>query len=227
METLKQEKHMGPNIGMLALVFTLLFTTGLSFLISFSAHTSNVPGPWESAEAIAGYFRHQPHDVLMCAFFQFGSAIPLGLLVVNFVSRMRFLGVRTAGPSIALFGGLMTAFNVALAALLEWVMAYPDMAQDVAVIRSLYYMVFAIGGVGYSVPLGIFFAGISVSSGFAKYLPKWIVMFGLLLAVCGELSWLSLISPRFIYLIPTTRFFGYIWLIIAGFRLPRVQRTGQ
>ncbi len=206
---------------MLAVIFTLLFNTGLSFLFSFSGHTQNVPGPWESAETIAGYFRHQPHDVLMCAFFQFGSAIPLGLLVVNIVSRLRFLGIKAAGPSIALFGGLMATFNVATAALLEWVMAYPGMAQDTAVIRGLYYMVFAIGGVGYSVPLGIFFAGVSVSTGFAKYLPKWLIIFGLMLAVCGELSWLSMIFPRLIYLIPATRLPGFIWLIIAGFLLPR------
>ena len=221
METIEQEKHRGPNIGMLAVVFTLLFNTALSFVISLSGHPPYFPGPWESADTIADYFRNHPHDVLMCAFFQFGSAIPLGLLVVNVVSRLRFLGIRAAGPSIALFGGLMTAFNVALAALLEWVMAYPDMAKDITVIRSLYYMVFAIGGVGYSVPLGIFFAGVSVSAGFAKYLPKWLIIFGLLLAVCGELSWLSMIFPKLIYLIPLTRFPGFIWLIIAGFKLPR------
>ena len=221
METSIQEKHRGPNIGMLAVIFTVLFNTGLAFVISVSVHPPYFPGPWESAETIADYFRHHPHEVLMCAFFQFGSAIPLGLLVVNVVSRLRFLGIRAAGPFIALFGGLLTAFNVALSALLEWVMAYPDMAQDVTVIRSLYYAVFAIGGIGYSVPLGIFFAGVSVSSGFAKYLPKWLIIFGLLLAVCGELSWLSMIFPKFIYLIPLTRFPGFIWLIIAGFKLPR------
>ncbi len=221
MEISKQEKHLGPNIGMLAVIFTLLFNAGLSFVIPLSGHPPYIPGPWESAETIADYFRHQPHDVLMCAFFQFGSAIPLGLLVVNVVSRLRFLGIRAAGPFIALFGGLMTAFNVALAGLLEWVIVYPDMAKDTTVIRVLYYMVFAIGGVGYSVPLGIFFAGVSVSAGFAKFLPKWLIIFGLLLAVCGELSWLSLIFPKLIYLIPLTRFPGFIWLIIAGFKLPR------
>lgn len=40
----------------------------------------------------------------------------------------------------------MTAFNVNLSALLESVMAYPGMAHDISVIRSLYYMVFAVGG---------------------------------------------------------------------------------
>src|SRR5438874_13487864 len=91
----------------------------------------------------------------MCAFLQFGAAIPLGIFTATMVSRLQFLGVRAAGPSIAFFGGLMTAANVALSALVLWVMVYPGIAQDPAILRALYYLVFAIGGVGFSVPMGI------------------------------------------------------------------------
>ncbi len=84
METITQDKHMGPHIGMLAIIFTLLFNAGLYFVISFSSASPHFPGPWESEEVISTYFRDYPHAVLMCAFFQFGSAIPLGLYVVNF-----------------------------------------------------------------------------------------------------------------------------------------------
>ena len=157
----------------------------------------------------------------MCAFFQFGSAIPLGLYFVNVVSRLHFLGIKAAGSYIALFGGLMVAINQALSSLILWVMSYPDMAQDTSIIRALYYMVFAMGGVGFSVPLGIFIAGVSVTAGFAKLLPKWLVWCGLVLALCGVLSWLSLIFPQLLILVPLTRFPGFIWLIITGFVLPR------
>jgi hypothetical protein len=214
-------KHRGPHLGVLAIVFTALFNAGLYFVISFSADAPHFPGPWESAEVITAYFQGQPHSVLMCAFFQFGSAIPLGLFTATVVSRLRFLGARVAGVHIALFGGLMTAFNLALSALILWVMAYPGIAQDMPVIRTLYYITFAVGGAGYSVPLGLLIAGISVPSGFMKLLPKWLVAFGLLIGVCGELSWFSLIFPKAIYLIPLTRFPGFIWLIAAGFMLPK------
>jgi hypothetical protein len=226
METINENKYRGPNLGMLAIIFTLLFNIGLSFVISFTSSV-HYPGPWESAETIATYFRNQTHDVLMCAFFQFGSAIPLGLLVVNVVSRLSFLGIKAAGPFIALFGGLMTAINLALSALLLWVMAYPDIAQDTSAIRALYYAVYAIGGVGYSVPLGIFVAGVSVSAGLTKIIPKWLMIFGLLIAVCGELSWLSLIFSKLLLFIPLTRFPGFIWLIIAGFMLPKTIMQGN
>lgn len=220
MESVK-EKHKGPPMGMLAIIFTLLFNIGLSFVISFTPANPHFPGPWEPAETITAYFRDHSHDVLMCAFFQFGSAIPLGLYVVNMLSRLRFLGIKAAGAYIALFGGLLAAVAVALSSLVLWVMSVPAIAHNAPAIPSLFYTVFAIGGVGYSVPLGIFFAGASVSAGFAKLLPKWLVWSGLILALLGELSWLSLIFPKLLLLIPLTRFPGFIWLMAAGFVLPK------
>jgi hypothetical protein len=214
-------KHQGPNLGILAIVFMVLFNTGLYFVISFTEGAPHFPNPRDSAEVIATYFQGHPRAVLLCAFFQFGSAIPLGLFTATVVSRLRFLCVKAAGTHIALFGGLMTTFNLALSALVLWVMAYPGIAQEVPALRALYYIVFAVGGVGYSVPLGLLFAGISIPSGFFKLLPKWLVAFGLLLAVVGELSWFSLVFPQVVFLIPLTRFPGFIWLIIAGFMLPK------
>jgi hypothetical protein len=43
---------------------------------------------------------------------------------------------------------------------------------------------------------------------------------GLVLAVIGELSWLNLIAPQALFLIPLTRFPGFVWLIATGFALP-------
>src|SRR5215468_6150844 len=193
-------EHRGPPPGLLAIVFTVLFNAGLSFVITFSAGHAHFPGPWESAETITTYFRDHSQAALMCAFLQFGSAIPLGLFTAAIVSRLQFLGVRAAGPFLALFGGLLTAFDLALSALVLWVMAYPGISQDAAVLRALYYLVYAVGGVGYSVPLGILMAGVSVSAGLAKLLPRWIAGLGLLLAVFGETSWLSLVFPKLLFL---------------------------
>ena len=223
-EKTKVNEHKGPNPGLLALVFTILFNAGLYFVVSFSVGRPHFPGPWESADVITAYFQGHPHDVLMCAFFQFGAAIPLGLFTATMVSRLKFLGLKAAGVHIALFGGLMTAFNVVLSALVIWVMAYPGIAQDASITRALYYLAFAVGGVGYSVPLGLLMAGISVTAGMTRLLPKWLAVLGILLAVCGELSWFSLLSLKLLFLIPLTRFPGFIWLIAAGFLLPKAVR---
>lgn len=216
-----ENKHRSPHVGMLAIIFSGLFISGLSFVISFSEDVPHYPGPWETADAIATYFRTQQHDVLMCAFLQFGAAIPLGLFTATIVSRLRFLGTTAAGANIALFGGFMAALNVGVSSLLLWVMSYPGIAQNETVLRALYYAVFAIGGVGYSAPLGLLIAGISVTAFFMKLLPKWLIIFGFLLAVIGELSWLSLIFPKLLSLIPLTRFPGFIWLALTGFMLPK------
>ncbi|HXA01160.1 MAG TPA: hypothetical protein VNW99_04175 [Cytophagaceae bacterium] len=221
MNTISQNKHRGPHLGMLAIIFTLLFNTGLSFVISLSGTPPYFPGPWESAETIAVYFQNHSHDVLMCAFFQLGSAIPLGILTASMVSRLWFLGSKASGSYIALFGGFMAALDLAISAFILWVMAYPSIAQNTSVTRALYYLGFAIGGVGYSVPMGLLIAGVSVTTGFMKLLPKWMVGFGILLALIGEASSLSLVFPKLLFLIPLTRFPGFIWLIIAGFMLPK------
>ena len=102
-----------------------------------------------------------------------------------------------------------------------WVMAYPGIAQEAPVIRALYYVSFAIGGVGYSVPLGLLIAGVSVTAGFMKLLPKWMVWSGISLSIFGETSFLSMIFPKLVFLIPLTRFPGFIWLILTGFILPK------
>ncbi|HMH34268.1 MAG TPA: hypothetical protein VK543_14620 [Puia sp.] len=221
METMIKNRQRGPHPGVLAIIFALLFITGLSFVISFSGTHPYFPGPWESVGTIATYFQNQSHDVLLCAFFQFGAAAPLGILTATLVSRLRFLGARAPGSYIALFGGFMVTFNMALTALILWVMAYPGMAQDALIIRSLYYLAFAIGGVGYSLPMGLLIAGVAVTAGFMKLLPRWLVWFGILIAVIGELSWFSLIYPKLLMLIPLTRFPGFIWLVMAGFMLPK------
>lgn len=211
--------HRGPHLGGLAVAYTILFLVGLYQVISFTGGP-HFPGPWESANGIASYFQAHSSSVLICALFQFGSAIPLGIFTATIVSRLRFLGVRAAGPYIALFGGFATAINILASSHFLWVMALPGVAQDANLLRAIYFLGYSFGGPGFSVPMGLLIAGISVSAGFAKLLPKWIVAFGLLLAVCGELSWISLVVPGALFLIPLTRFPGFIWLIAAGFALP-------
>ncbi len=69
--------------------------------------------------------------------------------------------------------------------------------------------------------MGLLMAGISIPALLHKLLPKWICILGIILAVSGELSWFHLISPAVLFLIPLTRFPGFIWLIAVAFALPR------
>jgi hypothetical protein len=213
--------HRGPRLGLLAIVFCILFSAGLYQVVAFTPGKGHFPGPWESADVLGAYFRKHPTNVRWCAFLQFGCAIPLGLFSATVVSQLRHLGVRAAGPNIALFGGSMAAINLAASALILSVMATSGIAQDLPTLRALYYLMFAFGGVGYSVPLGLLIAGIAVPAAMQGLLPKWVVISGLALALVGELSWLDMVTSSALPLIPLTRFPAFLWLIAAGFLLPR------
>ena len=218
-------RHAGPHLGMLAIIYTILFNTGLcavsAFGTPFGVKQPYWPGPWEPSSVIVSYFQTHSTAALICIFLQFGALIPLGIFTASVVSRLRFLGINAAGPNIALFGGFMTVFDSAAAGFTIWAMVHPGVTQDVTLTPALYYLSYAFGGPGFSVPMGLLMAGVCVSAGFRKLLPKWIVAFGLLLAIAGELSWFNLVLPKTLFLIPLVRFPGFIWLIATGFMLPK------
>ena len=219
MSTVTSVRFRGPHLGILAVIFTALFILGLSFVITFTPGAPHYPNPYDPPAAITAYFREHPHDALMCMFFQFMSAIPLGIFTVTAWSRLRWLGVKAVGPSIALLGGLLTTVNMVVGCMVGWTMVFPGVAADEGVLRALYYVGFGLGGVGYSVPIGLLFAGIAVPAGFMRLLPRWVVVYGIVLGVIGEASCLALLSPGLTLLIPLTRFPGFIWMIFAGFML--------
>jgi hypothetical protein len=226
MENIQSFRFRGPHLGILAVIYTVLFIFGLTYVISFTPGAPHYPNPYDPAAAITAYFREHPHDALMCCFFQFLSAIPLGLFTVTVFSRLKWLGVKAVGPSIALLGGLLVVMEIVVSSMIAWAMVYPGVAADAGALRALYYFAFGLGGVGFSVPMGLLIAGIAVPAGFARLLPRWMMVFGIVLGVIGETSCLALISPAFTALIPLTRFPGFIWLMIAGFMLAARKSRG-
>jgi hypothetical protein len=212
-------RHASPPLGPVAVAFTILHLASIA-CVSLLAGLPPFPAPQQPAEEIVSYFRLHPSPVLACGFLLFGAAIPLGIFTASAVSRLRFLGVHAAGATIALFGGLGAAFGTAACASVLWVAAHAGIAPDAALLQGLYYLAFAFGGPGYSVPLGLLMAGMSIPALVMKLMPKWIGVLGLVLAAIGELSWLSLIVPSALFLVPLTRFPAFVWLIAAGFALP-------
>jgi len=142
-----QVRHKGPPLGMIATVFVLLFIAGL-YPVTVFGGKPYFPGPGESLQVIAAFFLARPSAVLLCAAFQFGAAIPLGILTATVVSQLRFLGVRAAGTYIALFGGFATAFTMMVSSSVLWTMSYPGIAQDSNLLLALYRFSFALGRTG-------------------------------------------------------------------------------
>ncbi len=219
-------KHPGPPLWLLSSLYTVLFIAGL-LPVTTAGGMPYWPGPWEPAVVITQYFQTQAPRVLACVFLQTGATVCLGLFTAVVVSRLQFLGVRAAGVHIALFGGFLTVFNGMAGAFATWAMIHPAVATNASVLLALYYVAFALGGPGFSIPMGLLMAGVSVTSAFRKLLPKWLIILGLVLAAAGELSIFYFLNPKLLFLIPLTRFPGFIWIVAVGFLMPKARVTEQ
>jgi hypothetical protein len=217
-------RHAGPHLGLVAIVFAALKFASLipvsAFGFAVGIKPPYFPGPAAPANDIVAYFDTHRLPVLICAFFQFGATVPLGIFTATIVSRLQFLGAKAAGVHIALFGGLAVAFDSAASAFVLWAMAQIMITQDASLVRALYYLQSAFGSTGYAVPMGLLLAGISIPAGPMKLLPKWVIGLGIVLAIIGELTWFTMIVPGLGFLVPLTRFPGFVWLIAVGFLLP-------
>ena len=56
---------------------------------------------------------------------------------------------------------------------------------------------------------------------FVRGVLKWLVVLGMAIAICGELSWLYLMVPAALPLVPLARFPGFAWMIATGLTIPR------
>jgi hypothetical protein len=70
-------------------------------------------------------------------------------------------------------------------------------------------------------------AGVYIPAAFMKVLPKWIVIFGPILAGIGALSWFRMIFPKRCFLIPLTIFPGVIRMIAPGSLAATVERLAS
>src|SRR5882724_4572748 len=213
----------GPPLTPVALVYTLLFAANL-ISAALLRHGAAFVTPFGDPESARAFFSGNPLAVKVSAFFFFGSAVPLGIYTATVVSRLSFLGVRAAGTNIALFGGFAASGAIAISGLCTWVLSVPEVAASLVAARVLYFLSFLFGGVAFAVAFGLLAAGVSVTSHFARLLPRWLVVLGIVVAAAGELSSLSLIAYPANLAIPVTRFVGFAWLILVGGRLPETLR---
>lgn len=213
-------RHPSPRLVAVGAVFTALFVASLvvSVVMAGGAH---FPSPFAPADAASRYFSEHADAVRVSAFLQLCASIPLGIFTATAVSRLRFLGVEAAGTFIALFGGLAASIFLGHSALLQWALSQPGVIASPGTARALHVLAFATGGPGYTITLGLLVAGISVSAGLHRLLPRWLMASGLVVAVVAELSALALVAPAAAYILPAARFPGFVWILCAGALLPR------
>src|SRR5262249_38567732 len=225
-EIVNEARHLGPNLGAVSVVYTVLFLASL-VVTAIMTRGSHFPTPFIAPDLAQAFFAANGDAVGMAAFLQFGAAVPLGIFTAPVVSRLQFLSVNVAGVFITLLGWFAASLLAAISALLQWVLAQPGVASQAAVTRVLHLLSFATGGVGFVVPFGLLVAGVSILAWVTKVLPRGLVWLGLVVAVLAELSSLSLVFTSAAYLLPAARFPGFVWIIATGFLLPRSRAEAQ
>jgi hypothetical protein len=212
--------HRSPPLGALAIVFTVLF---LGSMAAQAIMTGGAPYPipYNSVSEIQAYYTRFPDVLRVVSFLQFGASIPLGLFTATVVSRLLFHRVNAAGVHIALFGGIAASALLAVSALASWTLSQPGVATETGAMRAVELFAFAAGGFGNVAATGLLLAGVSVPSLFLRLMPRWACWFGLIIAGIAELSTLSMVFPAISLLIPLARFPSFVWLIVAGFTIPK------
>ncbi len=216
--------YRGPSTGALAVVSFALFAASL-VISGVMTNGTAIPTLNTPAEQVRDYYLHFSNVIKFNAMLQFASAIPLGIFTAAITNKLQFHGARVAGVNIATFGGYSASLFIAVSALSGWVLTYPGLVNDLAVMRSFQLFQFITGGVAHVVLLGLLLAGVSIPSLFLKLVPKWLVWLGMVTAVLAELSTLSMFFPQLFVLIPLGRFPAFIWMIGAGFAMPSKKKS--
>jgi hypothetical protein len=142
-------RHPGPPLLMPGGIFVALRIASFASLVIMTGFAP-YPIPFNPGDG-SRYFVEHAKAVQIAAFIQFGAAIPLGLFTATLASRLRFLGIEAAGVTIALFGGFAASFFLGCSALVQWVLAFPGVADDPPNARVLQLLAFATGGPGHVV----------------------------------------------------------------------------
>ncbi|MFE2474873.1 hypothetical protein [Streptomyces sp. NPDC059389] len=216
----RRDPQAGPPPGILAVVFTALFLAGL-VLSTLLAGGDPFPSPFGSTDTATAYFRDHSGAVRVSGALQFAASVPLAIYAATVSARLHKLGVRAPGATIALAGGVLASAFLACSGLVTWVLSRPEVADHPEPVRALQYLAFGLGGPAHVVLLGLLIAGIAVPGLLAGLLPRALAVAGLAIAAVAELSTLVLLADGAALLLPVARFAGLLWLIAAGFLLPR------
>jgi hypothetical protein len=216
----------GPNPGILGLAsLGLLIGSLISMAVLSGGGT--ISSPFGDTDTVAGFFAEHGFAARFAAMLQLGSSIPLGIYAATVHARQQRLGIRVPGPGIGLFGGTAAAILLAISAIVTWTQSQPVVSADAELTHALSYVSFAAGGFAHVLGLGLLVAGIAVPGLLLRLFPRWIAWVGLVIAVLAELSFLSMVLEPLQFLIPIGRFGSLIWLIAAGFLLPKTRHTQE
>lgn len=222
--SLPRPRSSGPHAGLVALVSVALLVGSLVVMAALSGGET-IRSPFGETADVTRIFTEHSTAVRWAAMLQLGSSIPLGVYTAIMHAQAQRRGIRVPGPTIALFGGIVAAIMLAVSAIITWTQTQQPVTASESVNHALAYASFAAGGFAHVLGLGLLVAGIAVPGLMLRTLPRPFAWTGLIVAAIAELSFLTMVFEPVQVLIPVGRFGSLIWLVTAGFLLPRAHRT--
>jgi len=210
----------GPPLLMPAIAFAVLTVAA----VAVSIHT---PTPTTSAQAVLTYQLDHGTAVRLGGFLQFAAALPLAVWGATVHGRLRALGVRAVGTTMALVGSVLASASLALGGLVGWASAETAQLSDPAVAKLLSELGFATGAVGYVVPFALMMAGVAVPSLLKRLMPRPLAITGLVIAAIGMISTATLLTLVLGPTVPVVRFGGLIWLVAVSVLLARTRHPAH
>ncbi|TQS31190.1 hypothetical protein [Microbispora sp. KK1-11] len=131
----------------------------------------------------------------------------------------RYLARRGAWSGLPLAAGTLAAAMLLIGATLDLAVLRPEMGSEAY--ESVHLLGFLIGAPAHVTFLGLFAGAVSLTALRTRALPQWLCVFGLLIAVPGTTSVLSLAWFEASPPMTLARFAAYIWLVAAGLSMFR------
>lgn len=141
-------RHRGPPLVLVAGVYTLLFVASLVVLNGLTEGTWLLPGA--DPNQIVAFLDDNAGPLRVVGMLQFGAAVPLMLYAASASSQLRHLGIRAAGTTITLAGGVVAATLLGVAGLGMVTAAVTADAATPATATLVHQVVFLTGGPGTS-----------------------------------------------------------------------------
>jgi hypothetical protein len=206
--------HAGAPLWAPVFAYTVLTVIGIVV-------NRSTPHPDASGAAVLAYNSAHAGTVKAGSWLLFASAVPLTIASAVIYRRLRALGIAAPGSSIALAGGVLAAGALTLSGMFAWSGGRLPAGPSPALARALADMSFLAGGPAYAAMFALLIAGIAVPALLARLLPRPLAAAGLVLAVAGAVSTVTLLSLSVAFLLPVVRFGGIAWLTAAAILLPR------
>ena len=141
-----------------------LIAPALAWAAITVAATALYPGlrPGAPSSTTLDVLRTHPTQATLAGVLLLASAAPLAVWTAAVHHRLGVLGIRVAGPTIALVGGLLAAGALALSGLAGWATAAVAPTAEPSTAAALTVLAFGAGGPGFALALALLVTGVAV-----------------------------------------------------------------